>query len=155
MKTAPHRLPAPHRLIPSFLIMALGLALSACAAPPRDPLNDYAWERLERLPKDAAEVAAAVAASSREAFLESTKLRVSDVLKDPESARFRKLRLVAYKGGLLACGEVNAKNSYGGYVGFSQFMAGNNYVILLGESNARAGLSGVDMSLVSTVCGNQ
>ena len=59
--------------------MALGLALSACAAPPRDPLNDYAWERLERLPKDAAEVAA----SSREAFLESTKLRVSDVLKDP------------------------------------------------------------------------
>jgi hypothetical protein len=49
----------------------------------------------------------------------------------------------------------NAKNSYGGYVGFSQFMAGSNYVILLGESNARAGLSGVDMSLVSTVCGNQ
>ena len=107
MKTAPHRLPAPHRLIPTFLIMALGLALSACAAPPRDPLNDYAWERLERLPKDAAEVAAAVAASSREAFLESTKVRVSDVLKDPESARFRKLRLVDYKGGLLACGEVN------------------------------------------------
>ena len=50
---------------------------------------------------------------------------------------------------------MNAKNSYGGYVGFSQFMAGSNYVILLGESNARAGLSGVDMSLVSTVCGNQ
>ena len=49
MKTAPHRLPAPHRLIPSFLIMALGLALSACAAPPRDPLNDYAWERFESL----------------------------------------------------------------------------------------------------------
>lgn len=96
-----------------------------------------------------------MAASSREAFLESTKLRVSDVLKDPESARFRKLRLVDYKGGLLACGEVNAKNSYGGYVGFSQFMAGSNYVILLGESNARAGLSGIDMSLVSTVCGNQ
>ena len=48
----------------------------------------------------------------------------------------------------------NAKNSYSGYVGFSQFMAGSNYVILLGESNARAGLSGVDMSLFSTVCGN-
>ena len=155
MNTDTNRLPVPPLLIPSFLIMALSLTLSACAAPTRDPLNDYTWERLERLPKDAAEVAAAVAASSREAFLESTKLRVSDVLKDPESARFRKLRLVDYKGGLLACGEVNAKNSYGGYVGFSQFMAGNNYVILLGESNARAGLSGVDMSLVSTVCGNQ
>jgi hypothetical protein len=48
----------------------------------------------------------------------------------------------------------NAKNSYSGYVGFSQFMTGSNYVILLGESNARAGLSGVDMSLFSTVCGN-
>lgn len=72
MNTDTKRLPAPQRLVPSFLIMALGLALSACAAPPRDALNDYAWERLERLPKDAAEVAAAVAASSREAFLEFT-----------------------------------------------------------------------------------
>ena len=111
MKTALHRLPAPHRLIALFLIMALGLALSACAAPPRDPLNDYAWEGLERLPKDAAEVAAAVAASSREAFLESTKLRVSDVLKDPESARFRKLRLVDYKGGLLSWIEQNPESA--------------------------------------------
>lgn len=48
-------------------------------------------------------------------------------LKDPESARFR---WVAYTGlDELYCGFVNAKNSYGGYVGFKPFavmLATNN-----------------------------
>lgn len=49
------------------------------------------------------------------------KSKVLDSLKDPESAQFKNLRLVKGEGGEALCGEVNAKNSYGGYIGFSQF----------------------------------
>lgn len=45
---------------------------------------------------------------------------VLDLLKDPGSAQFRK----TYVNGQYFCGEVNAKNSYGGYVGFRRFAAG-------------------------------
>lgn len=40
-------------------------------------------------------------------------------LKDPDSAQFRNTRPTA--DGLYLCGEVNAKNSMGGYTGFKRF----------------------------------
>jgi hypothetical protein len=41
---------------------------------------------------------------------------------DPASAQFRNVRLVdKVKGDDVVCGEVNAKNSYGAYVGFRKF----------------------------------
>jgi hypothetical protein len=63
-------------------------------------------------------------------FASTTKARAVQALKDPESAKFRGLfvsqseplgdsQLVAP----ILCGEVNAKNSYGGYVGFRRFYA--------------------------------
>lgn len=39
---------------------------------------------------------------------------VKESLKDPESAEFRNMNGV--------CGEVNAKNSFGGYTGFKKFV---------------------------------
>lgn len=44
---------------------------------------------------------------------------VEDVLKDAETARFRWLPFNGYSS---YCGEVNAKNSYGGYAGYSKYM---------------------------------
>lgn len=44
---------------------------------------------------------------------------VANSLKDPESARFRGVK-VKWEN---VCGEVNAKNSYGGYVGYRRFYA--------------------------------
>ena len=43
---------------------------------------------------------------------------VREELKDPESAKFRKLKAT---DGNSFCGQVNAKNSYGGYTGFRTF----------------------------------
>lgn len=43
--------------------------------------------------------------------------KIRAMLRDPESAQFRKI--VRYPK--LVCGEVNAKNGFGGYDGFSQF----------------------------------
>ncbi len=43
---------------------------------------------------------------------------LADKLKDAESAKFRNLKS---HGGAL-CGDVNSKNSYGAYTGFSRFI---------------------------------
>ena len=51
----------------------------------------------------------------------SVRNAVEDRLKDPDSARFRNIREV--ENGY--CGEVNARNSMGGYVGFRPFYAEN------------------------------
>lgn len=54
-------------------------------------------------------------------------------LKDPESARFRGIKIATKpydtartKSAYAICGEVNAKNSYGGYTGFEGFVVENN-----------------------------
>lgn len=46
---------------------------------------------------------------------------VADQLSDPSSAQFRNDRLIDYDW---HCGEVNGKNSMGGYVGFKRFISG-------------------------------
>ena len=44
-------------------------------------------------------------------------------LKDPDSAEFRNQRGM--------CGEVNAKNSFGGYNGFKRFMAASEELVVI------------------------
>jgi hypothetical protein len=56
--------------------------------------------------------------------------RVKDVLKDPESARFRS-EFVGRDGAV--CGFVNSKNSYGGYSGFERYIVESDRVMLGGE----------------------
>ncbi len=55
---------------------------------------------------------------------------VKDVLKDPWSAQFRNTKKVSAwrqcRYGDVYAGEVNAKNSYGGYGGFKNFTVGKN-----------------------------
>ncbi|MFD2755983.1 hypothetical protein [Comamonas terrae] len=64
-----------------------------------------------------------------EAALQEIKLqrfareRLAKQLKDPDSAQFRN-----QKG---FCGEVNAKNSFGGYIGFKRFIAGGENLIFM------------------------
>lgn len=60
---------------------------------------------------------------------------VRERLYDPESARFRGVRAV-YAG---YCGEVNAKNRLGGYVGYREFWAsppaiGNDWIIRIDDT---------------------
>ena len=51
------------------------------------------------------------------------RLSVQDILKDPDSAEFRGV-FYSEKGGVpMACGEVNSKNSMGGFTGFQRFVS--------------------------------
>ena len=48
---------------------------------------------------------------------------VRSLLKDPYSAQFSGVRTVDYASGKVVFGQVNAKYSYGGYVGDKSFVA--------------------------------
>ena len=76
---------------------------------------------------------------------------VLEVLRDPESARFRGIygnELAQDK--VAVCGEVNAKNAFGGYTGYSPFM------VVTGTERAymwssRSG-SNFDNTMIETMC---
>jgi len=56
--------------------------------------------------------------------------RIKARMKDPESARFRNVFVSHSLGGPLVCGEVNAKNSFGGYTGFQRFVSGGDQQVV-------------------------
>lgn len=52
------------------------------------------------------------------------KSTIKSSLKDPDSATFKDMKVVTNsKGEQSICGSYNAKNSYGGYVGYQEFSA--------------------------------
>jgi hypothetical protein len=70
------------------------------------------------------------------ALIESSKVRVARDLKDPASVQFRDVVVVRNGKSVTVCGEYNAKNSYGAYVGFQKFFASPGSAITEGESAA-------------------
>ena len=60
----------------------------------------------------------------RAQLIAMTKDYVAAHLTDPDSARFRNTRVYEHGlfGGIVVCGEFNAKNRLGGYVGYRRFI---------------------------------
>jgi hypothetical protein len=56
--------------------------------------------------------------------LAAEEARIRETLVDPESAKFRNDFLSRKEGAPVVCGELNYKNSLGGYVGFQRFIWG-------------------------------
>lgn len=61
--------------------------------------------------------------ASESQLIEKVKSVASRDLKDPDSAKFRAVSINRSGGAFVVCGELNAKNSYGGYVGYERFAA--------------------------------
>ena len=81
----------------------------------------------------------AIAASVSAKDLEGIKSAMDDRLKDTESAKLKDVRIA--KDGTI-CGLVNAKNSYGAYVGYEPFIAlklstGKFYVAGIGRESGQ------------------
>ena len=54
--------------------------------------------------------------------IEEVKIKVKSILRDPDSAKFQNIRIVVNSKAVESiCGEVNARNAFGGYTGFSKF----------------------------------
>lgn len=78
-------------------------------------------------PRHRPTVVTAPTISVNDQIFELAREGVRGKLKDPDSANFR--NLIIHKGEspkdgrFYVCGEVNSKNSYGGYVGFTPFFS--------------------------------
>jgi hypothetical protein len=59
----------------------------------------------------------------------TAKSAIRENLNDPDSATFRNLRANKYHGKWYVCGEVNARNRMGGFVGFTDFYVPVNDVL--------------------------
>ena len=68
--------------------------------------------------------AAALKADTKTAVIDAVKAQ----LKDPDSAKFRGIKR---EGPFAYCGWVNAKNSYGGYEGYSVFFATDKATVII------------------------
>lgn len=88
----------------------------------------------------AASAAAAQSGGGEKAFIRESQARIEAQLKDPGSVQYRNLFVSKQQGddALFLCGEVNAKNAYGGYVGFRQFISapGERQLAYLGSQIA-------------------
>ena len=60
------------------------------------------------------------------AWMEADKSSIEEMLKDADSAEFRDVVISFYSDSPVTCGQVNAKNSFGGYAGFKDFVAGKS-----------------------------
>lgn len=109
-----------------FASAACVALLAGCAAPPPpvNPLQQTYYERVDEAGEIAADVEKALKSQSPAQVIKSTEQRIAYGLRDPDSAQFREVALVVYKGQAVVCGQVNGKNAYGGYVGFKPFIGG-------------------------------
>ena len=65
---------------------------------------------------------AASAQAAETAFIVKAQNDVKQLMKDPDSTNFRNVREITNTlGNKVLCGQINSKNSYGGYVGFMPF----------------------------------
>ncbi len=69
-------------------------------------------------------------------------------MKDPGSAQFEDVS--RFK--IAVCGRVNAKNIYGGYVGFRRFIVAENDIVLVERSGEYAVLNNLLNNLWGTLC---
>lgn len=114
-----------------ILLAATALTLVACAQqptyspPPIDPVQAMRNEHRgieRRAIASMRDLATAGAAFPEDTFEAETIAKVRHGMKDPAAAQFRNVRVISYgTGGRLTCGEVNGKNSYGAYTGFTRF----------------------------------
>ena len=65
-------------------------------------------------------------------IVETARLPIIDTLKDPQSAQFKNESILSDKK--TVCGEVNAKNTLGGYVGFKSYVSNGNEFLIEGAT---------------------
>jgi hypothetical protein len=73
------------------------------------------------------------------AWISAGKDAIRNQLKDPESATFRNVHFYSGGGTPVVCGEINARNGFGGFTGYERFVSAGT-VISATESQVEGGL---------------
>ena len=64
---------------------------------------------------------------------------VTSSLANPKDVQYQDVRIKPFQGGRILCGEVNAKNLSGAYIGFRKFYASNSSVVFETSSDKNPG----------------
>lgn len=87
---------------------------------------------------------ASLAASAGSARVEHAKAVILENLRDPESARFRSIYQRSSTQIHNVCGQVNAKNGFGGYVGYRRFIVWSYSGLPSGSPGTEVSIEGVE-----------
>lgn len=119
----------------TFLVAVSCVVLSGCVqngpnqayyTAQRDPVAELRESSYNQADAMAASLVELRKAKNDSELFEVGKKVVANLMKDPSSVQFRNMKVVTRSKGTVVCGEVNGKNSYGAYVGFKKFVAGQN-----------------------------
>ena len=122
-----------NHLVATALLLLAGCAATASTSSSQDSLAQSSRAEIMQY---AVANATYLRTNSERNLIEASVDAIRNRMKDPASAQFRNVRLRPYGSGQVVCGEVNAKNSYGGYVGFVPFVA-SAFVGRLEETDRR------------------
>jgi len=110
-----------------FLTFLFYLSCHVAIASDFDALHDGCIALQERAKQEQCEMALArltmrhqAPVSTDKILLHDAHISIANILRDSESARFQNEFISPNK--IAVCGEVNAKNSMGGYSGFKRFI---------------------------------
>ena len=116
------------RIVVVCLLVLVALSALTSCGKSKQQLAEEAKQReatvkmeAERKKAEEARIQAQAEERERKEKINKYREQLLGNLKDPSSAQLRNLRMVTGEGGEALCGEINGKNSYGGYIGFHPF----------------------------------
>ena len=122
----------------SLSVLALILGLLALAGILSDDEPEAVAVSGAATPVDAEQSDGSASPTSQILWIAKSMEGVKARLKDPDSADFRNAHFYSGSGKAVVCGEVNAKNGFGGFTGFERFVASGTDVVVLASDMASA-----------------
>ena len=141
-----------------FLVpISIAIALTGCASPSgvyQNPTQNLRALSMKEVRGYATEMRLFFEKNGQEKTIAAAQDAAKKGLKDPDSAKFQNLRIADFDGGKVVCGEINAKNSYGGYVGYKRFVAGTSAATIYNTSSKYPDINDASNAGIVAACGN-
>lgn len=141
-----------------FLVpISIAIALTGCASPSgvyQNPTQNLRALSMKEVRGYATEIQLFFEKNGQEKTITAAQDAAKKGLKDPDSAKFQNLRIADFDGGKVVYGEINAKNSYGGYVGYKRFVAGTSVATIYDTSSKYPDINDAFNAGIVAACGN-
>lgn len=139
-----------------FILLSMTIVLTGCMSPGgvyQNPIQKLHAISMNEVRGYAAEMHIFFEENGQEKTIASAQDAAKKTLKDPDSAKFKNIRMMDYDGGKILCGEINAKNSYGGYVGYKRFVAGTSAATIYSTSTKYQNVNDASNAGIVAACG--
>ena len=139
-----------------FALLSIAIALTGCVSPYRarqNRIDNIRTLSLELAREYTSEMRLFLEKNGQEKTITAAQDSIKATLKDPDSAKFQNIRIADYDGGKVVCGEINAKNSYGGYVGYKRFVAGISGSTIFDTSSEYQDINDASNAGINAACG--